>query len=160
MTTDILVNHVFDGDAYERLLAEEGLILQGQMLIQRALNERGMTQKELAAKLGVGESYVSQMFSDAARNLTLRTIARVLHALGFAGSMRLDGRQDDREEHDAVASTANGRTAEAEGITSLYQSKIWSIVEPTPSRKKARVRHANDARAYAAYDPSYLAEAA
>jgi transcriptional regulator with XRE-family HTH domain len=67
--------------AYELLLAEEALILDAQIAIQRVLNERGMTQAELARVLGVTESYVSQMLGDSARNLTLRTIARVMHAL-------------------------------------------------------------------------------
>jgi transcriptional regulator with XRE-family HTH domain len=67
---------------YDLLLAEETLILDVQMTVQRVLNEKGMTQAELARRLGVGESYVSQMLSDSARNLTLRTVARVMTALG------------------------------------------------------------------------------
>ena len=71
--TDTLLND----SAYELLVAEEELILHAQMLIQRVLNERGISQKRLAEKLSVGESYVSQMLGTSARNLTLRTIARV-----------------------------------------------------------------------------------
>ena len=67
---------------YEALLAQESLILDAQIAIQRVLNERGLSQKHLADLLGVTESYVSQMLGDSARNLTLRTIARVMHALG------------------------------------------------------------------------------
>lgn len=64
------------------LLAQEALILDAQIAIQRVLNEKGVSQKELADLLGVSESYVSQMLGDSARNLTLRTIARVMFALG------------------------------------------------------------------------------
>lgn len=71
-----------DGRDYELLLAEETLILDAQIAIQRVLNEKGMTQARLAKRLGVGESYVSQLLGDSARNLTLRTIARVMKALG------------------------------------------------------------------------------
>lgn len=67
---------------YDLLLAEESLILDAQMTVQRILNEKGITQAELARRLGVGESYISQMLSDSARNLTLRTVARVMTALG------------------------------------------------------------------------------
>jgi transcriptional regulator with XRE-family HTH domain len=66
---------------YDLLLAEESFILDAQMTIQRLLNEKGLTQAELARRLGVGESYVSQMLGDSARNLTLRTVARVMVAL-------------------------------------------------------------------------------
>lgn len=71
-----------DDRDYELLLAEETLILDAQIAIQRVLNEKGMSQAQLAKKLGVGESYVSQLLGDSARNLTLRTIARVMNALG------------------------------------------------------------------------------
>lgn len=67
---------------YDLLLAEEALILDAQIAIQRLLNERGMTQVELARGMGVTESYVSQMLGASARNLTLRTVARVMTALG------------------------------------------------------------------------------
>ena len=67
---------------YDLLLAEEALILDAQIAIQRLLNERGMTQVELARRMGVTESYISQMLGASARNLTLRTVARVMTALG------------------------------------------------------------------------------
>ena len=67
---------------YDLLLAEETFILDAQMIVQRTLNQKGITQAELARRLGVGESYVSQMLGDSARNLTLRTVARVMTALG------------------------------------------------------------------------------
>ena len=67
---------------YDLLLAEEALILDAQIAIQRLLNERGMAQVELARRMGVTESYVSQMLGASARNLTLRTVARVMTALG------------------------------------------------------------------------------
>lgn len=71
-----------DDRGYELLLAEETLILDAQIAIQRVLNEKRMTQAQLAKRLDVGESYVSQLLGDSARNLTLRTIARVMKALG------------------------------------------------------------------------------
>jgi len=67
---------------YDLLLAEETLILDAQMTVQRILNEKKITQVDLAGRLGVSESYISQMLGDSARNLTLRTVARVMAALG------------------------------------------------------------------------------
>jgi len=67
--------------SYNVLMAEEALIIDAQIAIQRVLNQKGISQAQLAQALGVTESYVSQMLGDSARNLTLRTIARVMHAL-------------------------------------------------------------------------------
>jgi transcriptional regulator with XRE-family HTH domain len=69
--------------AYEMLLAEEQLILAAQMMIIRAMKDASITQKELASRLNVSHSYVSQMLGNSARNLTLRTVARVFHVLGL-----------------------------------------------------------------------------
>ena len=75
-------NSIDQAEAYRLLVAEESLILDTQIAIQSILNEKGMSQADLARKLGVGESYVSQMLGASARNLTLRTVARVMSALG------------------------------------------------------------------------------
>ncbi len=64
------------------LKAEEKLILQVQMRIQELLHVNKITQRELAARLGKSESFISQLMGDEPRNLTLRTIARIMHALG------------------------------------------------------------------------------
>lgn len=75
-------NAPIDDATYEVVLAQEALVLDAQMAIQRVLNEKKVSQRQLAALLGVGESYISQMMGDTARNLTLKTIAKVMHALG------------------------------------------------------------------------------
>ena len=85
---------------YALLLAEETFILDAQMIVQRTLNQNGITQAELARRLGVGESYVSQMLGDSARNLTLRTIARVMFALGETPQLTIS-----RESERVVSST-------------------------------------------------------
>lgn len=80
------------GADYDLLLAEESFILDAQMTIQRILNEKGITQADLARRLSVGESYVSQMLGDSARNLTLRTVARVMAALGEVPHLTINRR--------------------------------------------------------------------
>lgn len=141
-----------DDSAYEQLLAEEELILHAQMLIQRVLNETGVSQKTLAERLGVGESYVSQMLGNSARNLTLRTIARVLKALGVKATLVLD----DHVEAVATASSTSGdedeATAVASKIATAQFSKVWGEVLALPKRKKAKALH-QDARAFASFDP-------
>jgi transcriptional regulator with XRE-family HTH domain len=81
--------------AYALLLAEESLILDTQIAIQSILNEKGITQADLARKMGVGESYVSQMLGASARNLTLRTVARVMDALGEIPHVTIRRRLDE-----------------------------------------------------------------
>ena len=83
---------------YDLLLAEESFILDAQMTVQRILNEKGITQAELARRLDVGESYVSQMLGDSARNFTLRTVARVMTALGETPHLTVTRRLADGEQ--------------------------------------------------------------
>lgn len=141
-----------DDSAYELLVAEEELILHAQMLIQRVLNERGISQKRLAEKLGVGESYVSQMLGTSARNLTLRTIARVMKALDVKATLVLDDYVET-----VVAASANDDEAKAKAIVSRLASArfstVWGDLVELEPRKKAGRRRDGDAAAYASFEP-------
>lgn len=66
----------------DMLIAEDSLIADVQFTIHNLLEQKGVSRAELARRLSVSEAYVSQLFSDVTRNLTLRTIARVFKALG------------------------------------------------------------------------------
>lgn len=66
----------------EMISAEESLIADVQVVIHNLMLERRISRADLARALGVSDARVSQMFSDAAPNLTLRTIARVFRVLG------------------------------------------------------------------------------
>jgi len=140
-----------DDSAYELLVAEEELILHAQMLIQRVLNERGISQKRLAEKLGVGESYVSQMLGTSARNLTLRTIARVMKALDVKATLVLD----DYVETVVAANASNDDEAKAmvSRMASARFSAVWGDLVELKPRKKAGRRRDGDAAAYASFEP-------
>jgi transcriptional regulator with XRE-family HTH domain len=70
-------------DAREReAFAVEGFRVDVQHQIQAAMNRRGMTQRDLARRLELTEARVSQIFSENC-NLTIRSLARILHALSF-----------------------------------------------------------------------------
>lgn len=147
-----------DDGAYELLVAEEELILHAQMLIQRVLNENGVSQKKLAEKMGVSESYVSQMLGLSARNLTLRTIARVMKALDVRATLVLDDHVD--AEASATSSTtivAEDEVHEAKSVASrlasVQSSQVWGEVIALPPRQKSRRRQDADAKAFASYDP-------
>jgi DNA-binding Xre family transcriptional regulator len=66
----------------DAIFAEEALIVDVQTAIHTLMVDRDMSRAELARKLDVSQARVAQMFSDSAKNLTLRTVARVFHALG------------------------------------------------------------------------------
>ena len=67
-------------DAEREIVAVERFRVDLQYRIQVLMNRRKVTQKQLAAKLGVSEARISQIFSSKC-NVTIRFIARVFHAL-------------------------------------------------------------------------------
>jgi transcriptional regulator with XRE-family HTH domain len=71
---------------YERLLAQERLILGATEAIVRLLEEQGVSRQELARRLGKSKGFVSQLLSGE-RNMTLRTLADLGHALGRSFSV-------------------------------------------------------------------------
>jgi transcriptional regulator with XRE-family HTH domain len=84
---------------YERLLAQEELILDATETIVALLEERGISRQELAARLGKSKSFVSQLLSGE-RNMTLRTLGDVGYALGHTFSL---GSRSDAASKDAEA---------------------------------------------------------
>lgn len=71
-----------DADAFAVEAAEADFILAVQTEIQKVLNDKGLRARDLAKRLDVSEARISQMFGEQAKNLTLRTIARIFHHLG------------------------------------------------------------------------------
>jgi transcriptional regulator with XRE-family HTH domain len=57
-------------------------LLLTQTEIQKILNRDGLKYRDLARKLGVTEARVSQIFSETAANLTIKTIAKIFNRLG------------------------------------------------------------------------------
>lgn len=70
-------------DANEAIIfATEELKANTQYEVLRALSRAGMSQADLARKIGVSQSWVSQALSDDA-NLTLDSIAKIFLGLGL-----------------------------------------------------------------------------
>lgn len=61
------------------LLAEEGTILEATEAVAGAMQQQGVTKKELARRLGVSKAAVTQMLG---RGVGLRSLGRYAHALG------------------------------------------------------------------------------
>ncbi|MFF0635157.1 helix-turn-helix domain-containing protein [Nocardia sp. NPDC004151] len=66
----------------EALVAEERLVLAATEMVHEALENSGTTKKQLADRLGVRPTEISQRLSGR-RNLTLRSLAQMMHALGY-----------------------------------------------------------------------------
>jgi transcriptional regulator with XRE-family HTH domain len=84
-----------DLSTYDELLAEdpkglrqEELILEATEALARALQSSGLTQSELAGRLGKTKGFVSQILGGG-KNLTLRTLADVAGALGCKVQIQL-----------------------------------------------------------------------
>lgn len=65
---------------YDRLLAEEGLILDATELLSELMERQAVTRAELATRLGTTKSYVTQLLAGS-RNMTLRTLASAGYVL-------------------------------------------------------------------------------
>src|ERR1700691_3779521 len=74
------------GPDYERLLAQERLILDATEAIVGLLEEQKVSRQELARPLGKSKGFVSQLLSGE-RNMTLRTLADLGYALGRSFSV-------------------------------------------------------------------------
>jgi transcriptional regulator with XRE-family HTH domain len=99
---------------YERLLAQERLILDATETIVALLEERGVSRQELAARLGKSKGFVSQLLSGE-RNMTLRTLADLGYALGCDFS---------------VVPNASSATPDADTLHALFASFSVSGVAP------------------------------
>jgi transcriptional regulator with XRE-family HTH domain len=71
---------------FRKLLAQEELILEVTETICDLLENEKISRKELADRLGKSKGFISQLLNGG-RNLTLRTVADILHVLGYKVSL-------------------------------------------------------------------------
>jgi len=97
-------------DWYERELAGarntaeydlEWLLLDVEEAIHKAMEERGVSRSDLAARLGTSRAFVTKLLGGH-ENLTLKTLVRVAGALGAKVEMKFIPRED-------AGSRADGR---------------------------------------------------
>jgi transcriptional regulator with XRE-family HTH domain len=74
---------------FRKLLAQEELILEVTETICELLENEKVPRKELADRLGKSKGFVSQLLNGG-RNLTLRTVADILHVLGYKVALKPD----------------------------------------------------------------------
>jgi len=74
---------------FRKLLAQEELILEVTETICDILENEKISRKELADRLCKTKGFISQLLNGG-RNLTLRTVADILHVLGYKVALKPD----------------------------------------------------------------------
>jgi len=77
-----LMDEFFEDPEFARLMAQEDLIMEVTETLWELLEKEKISRKELADRLGKTKGFVSQLLNGG-RNLTLRTVADILHVLGY-----------------------------------------------------------------------------
>ena len=84
----------------DALFAEENLVLAATEIVYEAMDSAGVNKAGLAKLIGVQPSEISQRLRGQ-RNLTLRSLARMMHVLGFdvtlEATRRTESDMDGRE---------------------------------------------------------------
>jgi transcriptional regulator with XRE-family HTH domain len=81
-----LIKDDMNDPEFRKLLAQEELILEVTETICELLEDEKVSRKGLADRLGKTKGFVSQLLNGG-RNLTLRTVADILHVLGYKVSL-------------------------------------------------------------------------
>ena len=82
---------------FRKLLAQEELILEVTETICELLENEKVSRKELADRLRKSKGFISQLLNGG-RNLTLRTVADILHVLGYRASLTPFKESGQRQE--------------------------------------------------------------
>jgi len=77
-----LMDEFLEDPEFARLMAQGDLIMEVTETLCELLEKEGVSRKELADRLGKTKGFVSQLLNGG-RNLTLRTVADILHVLGY-----------------------------------------------------------------------------
>jgi transcriptional regulator with XRE-family HTH domain len=97
-----IINDDMRDPEFRRLLAQEELILEVTEVLCGLLEEEKISRKELAERLGKTKGFVSQLLNGG-RNLTLRTVADILHVLGYRVALKPDKLVTHRRANNVIA---------------------------------------------------------
>jgi transcriptional regulator with XRE-family HTH domain len=100
MKTTILDEYLKD-DEFRRLFAQEDLIMEVTETLCEILEKEKVSRKELADRLGKSKGFVSQLLNGG-RNLTLRTVADILHVLGYKITLTPFKEEEKRQESNVI----------------------------------------------------------
>jgi len=77
-----LMDKYLEDPEFAKLMAQGDLIMEVTETLCGLLEKEKVSRKELAQRLGKSKGFVSQLLNGG-RNLTLRTVADILHVLGY-----------------------------------------------------------------------------
>jgi len=77
-----LYDKYMEDPQFAKLMAQGDLIMEVTETLCELLEKEKISRKELADRLGKSKGFVSQLLNGG-RNLTLRTVADILHVLGY-----------------------------------------------------------------------------
>jgi transcriptional regulator with XRE-family HTH domain len=77
-----LMDTYLEDPEFAKLMAQGDLIMEVTETLCELLEKEKITRKELADRLGKSKGFISQLLNGG-RNLTLRTVADILHVLGY-----------------------------------------------------------------------------
>ena len=86
---------------FRKLLAQEELILEVTETICELLENEKISRKGLADRLGKSKGFISQLLKGG-RNLTLRTVADILHVLGYKVALKPYKEEGKRQERKII----------------------------------------------------------
>ncbi len=81
-----LMDKYLEDPEFAKLMAQGDLIMEVTETICELLEKEKVSRKELAERLGKTKGFVSQLLNGG-RNLTLRTVADILHVLDYKVSL-------------------------------------------------------------------------
>lgn len=82
-----LLDKYLEDPEFARLMAQGDLIMEVTETLCELLEKEKISRKELADRLGKTKGFVSQLLNGG-RNLTLRTVADILHVLRYKISLK------------------------------------------------------------------------
>ena len=92
-----LLEKYLEDPEFARLMAQGDLIMEVTETLCELLEKEKISRKELADRLGKTKGFVSQLLNGG-RNLTLRTVADILHVLGYKVSLTPYKEDEPRQE--------------------------------------------------------------
>jgi len=82
-----LMDQYLEDPEFAKLMAQGDLIMEVTETLCELLEKEKVCRKELAERLGKTKGFVSQLLNGG-RNLTLRTVADILHVLGYKVTLK------------------------------------------------------------------------
>jgi transcriptional regulator with XRE-family HTH domain len=96
-----LLEKYLEDPKFARLMAQGDLIMEVTETLCELLEKEKISRKELADRLGKSKGFVSQLLNGG-RNLTLRTVADILHVLGYKITLKPFKEEVKRQESNVI----------------------------------------------------------